>query len=58
MPFIIATLIITFFCFAGLIRTAKEKNLFGIGFSLIATAVFGFFSIASIIEKIVKMLAA
>lgn len=54
--FYITTFLITLFSLWGLIRTIKEKNLFGAGFSFIAFALFGWFTTMSIYEIIVNAL--
>jgi choline-glycine betaine transporter len=54
--FYFTTLLITIFCLWGLIRTLKEKNLFGAGFSFISFALFGWFTTMSFYEVIVDAL--
>lgn len=56
MIFIITTLFISLFCLWGLLRTVKEKNLLGAGFSFISLAIFGWFTTMSIYEIIVDAL--
>lgn len=45
MIFIIITYLITILSLFGLLRALKEKNFLAIVFSLIATGLFGWFSI-------------
>ncbi|WP_081792096.1 DUF2759 family protein [Caldalkalibacillus mannanilyticus] len=48
--FILSCVAITLLCLYGLIRTLSVKNFFGAGFSLISLAVFGWFTVMSLIE--------
>lgn len=50
MLFIVVTSLITILCLLGVIRTAKDRNPLGVAISLIATLVFGWFSIMTFVE--------
>lgn len=52
MVFGIITLLITIFCVLGLITSIKNKNYFAVGYAAIAIAVFGWFSIMTIISEL------
>lgn len=49
MVLAIIFLIVTIVCAVSVVRQLKYKNLFALAFSAIATLVFGFFSIRTII---------
>lgn len=55
MLFIVVTSLITILCLLGLIRTARDRNALGVVISLIATLVFGWFSIMTFLEWLRNM---
>jgi hypothetical protein len=48
--FLFACIFITLLCLLGLIKTLASKNAFGAGFSFVAFAVFGWFTVMSIYD--------
>ncbi|RKL68738.1 DUF2759 domain-containing protein [Salipaludibacillus neizhouensis] len=50
----IITLLVAIFSLLGLISQLKVKNFFGVGFAAISFAVFGWFSVRTLISVIIS----
>ena len=53
MFFIFVTALIAILCVLGFFRTLKAKNMFGAGFSFVAAAVFGWFTVMEFIKALI-----